>query len=142
MSPQGYKNMDLESQDPIFNANLGQDENLIWTKKLRCSHSINLKGGLRGHCMIRGQRLGKRPNEIVLTKVSFASALPAAISSVFFEFFTQHPLLLNITKPFLSAHSILKIFRKKTGILSKHNLDQSITYSIPSNFDQSGEIET
>ena len=39
MSPQGYKNMDLESQDPIFNANLGQDENLIWTKKLRCSHS-------------------------------------------------------------------------------------------------------
>ena len=26
------KNMDLESQDPIFNANLGQDENLIWTK--------------------------------------------------------------------------------------------------------------
>ena len=41
MSPQGYKNMDLESQDPIFNANLGQDENLIWTKKLRCSHSIS-----------------------------------------------------------------------------------------------------
>ena len=40
MSPQGYKNMDLESQDPIFNANLGQDKNLIWTKKLRCSHSI------------------------------------------------------------------------------------------------------
>ena len=34
-----YKNIDLESQDPIFNANLGQDENLIWTKKLRCSHS-------------------------------------------------------------------------------------------------------
>ena len=34
MSPQGYENMDLESQDPIFNANLGQDENLIWTKKL------------------------------------------------------------------------------------------------------------
>ena len=33
--------MDLESQDPIFNANLGQVENLIWTKKLRCSHSIN-----------------------------------------------------------------------------------------------------
>ena len=42
MSPQGYKNMDLESQDPIFNANLGQDENLIWTKKLRCSQSIRL----------------------------------------------------------------------------------------------------
>ena len=42
MSPQGYKNMDLESQDPIFNANLGQDENLIWTKKLRCSHTIML----------------------------------------------------------------------------------------------------
>ena len=42
MSPQGYKNMDLESQDPIFNANLGQDENLIWTKKLRCSHSMML----------------------------------------------------------------------------------------------------
>ena len=42
MSPQGYKNMNLESQDPIFNANLGQDENLPWTKKLRCSHSINL----------------------------------------------------------------------------------------------------
>ena len=36
----GYENMDLESQDPIFNANLGQDENLIWTKKLRCSHPI------------------------------------------------------------------------------------------------------
>ena len=36
--------MDLESQDPIFNANLGQDENLIWTKKLRCSHSIRLTG--------------------------------------------------------------------------------------------------
>ena len=32
--------MDLESQDPIFNANLGQDENLMWTKKLRCSHSM------------------------------------------------------------------------------------------------------
>ena len=44
MSPQGYENMDLESQDPIFNANLGQDENLIWTKKLRCSHSITLWG--------------------------------------------------------------------------------------------------
>ena len=42
MSPQGYKNMDLESQDPIFNANMGQDENLIWTKKLRCSQSITL----------------------------------------------------------------------------------------------------
>ena len=42
MSPQGYKNMDLESRDPIFNANLGQDENLIWTKKPRCSHSIRL----------------------------------------------------------------------------------------------------
>ena len=42
MSPQGYKDMDLESQDPIFNVNLGQDENLIWTQKLRCSHSINL----------------------------------------------------------------------------------------------------
>ena len=41
MSPQGYKNMDLESQDPIFNDNLGQDENLIWTKKLRCSHSMS-----------------------------------------------------------------------------------------------------
>ena len=40
MSPQAYKNIDLESQDPIFNANLGQDENLNWTKKLRCSHSI------------------------------------------------------------------------------------------------------
>jgi len=26
MSPQGYNNMDLESQDPMFNANLGQDE--------------------------------------------------------------------------------------------------------------------
>ena len=43
MSPQGYKNMDLESQDPIFNVNLGQDENIIWTKKLRCSHSITLE---------------------------------------------------------------------------------------------------
>ena len=43
MSPQGYKNMDLESQDPIFNANLGQDKNLIWTKKLRCSHSIRIE---------------------------------------------------------------------------------------------------
>ena len=42
MSPQGYKNIDLESQDPIFNANLGPDKNLIWTKKLRCSHSMNL----------------------------------------------------------------------------------------------------
>ena len=47
MSPQGYKNMDLESQDPIFNANLGQDENLIWTKKLRCSHSMRL-------CKVKG----------------------------------------------------------------------------------------
>ena len=37
MLPQGYKNMDLESQDPIFKANLGKDENLIWTKKFRCS---------------------------------------------------------------------------------------------------------
>ena len=35
--------MDLESQDPIFNVNLGQDENLIWTKKLRCSQSISLQ---------------------------------------------------------------------------------------------------
>ena len=43
MSPHGYKKMDLESQDLIFNANLGQDENLIWTKKLRCSHSIKLE---------------------------------------------------------------------------------------------------
>ena len=43
MSPQGYKNMDLESQDPIFNANLGQDENLIWTIKLRGSHTIRNK---------------------------------------------------------------------------------------------------
>ena len=42
MSPQGYRKMDLESQDPIFNANLGQDENLIWTIKLRCSHTIRL----------------------------------------------------------------------------------------------------
>ena len=33
-----YENMDLESQDPRFNANLGLDENSIWTKKLRCSH--------------------------------------------------------------------------------------------------------
>ena len=40
MSPQGYKNMDLERQDPIFNANLGQDEKLIWTKKFRCSQSM------------------------------------------------------------------------------------------------------
>ena len=40
MLPQGYKNMDMESPDPIFNANLGQDENLTWTKKLRCSQSI------------------------------------------------------------------------------------------------------
>ena len=45
MSPQGYKNMDLESQDPIFNANLGQDKNLIWTKKLRCSHSMKIQEG-------------------------------------------------------------------------------------------------
>ena len=42
MSPQDDKNLDLESQDPIFNANQGQDENLIWTKKLRCSHSITM----------------------------------------------------------------------------------------------------
>ena len=42
MSPQGYENMDLESQDPISNANLGQDEKLIWTKKLRCSHSMTM----------------------------------------------------------------------------------------------------
>ena len=33
-----YENMDLESQDSRFNANLGLDQNLIWTKKLRCSH--------------------------------------------------------------------------------------------------------
>ena len=26
------KILDLESQDPIFNANLGQDEKLVWTK--------------------------------------------------------------------------------------------------------------
>ena len=42
VATRGYKNMDLESQDPIFNANLGQDENLIWTKKIRCSHLICL----------------------------------------------------------------------------------------------------
>ena len=40
MSQLGCKDMDLESPDPIFNANLGPDENLIWTKKLRCSHTI------------------------------------------------------------------------------------------------------
>ena len=39
MSPLGCKNTDLESQDPIFYANMGQDENLIWTKKLRRSHT-------------------------------------------------------------------------------------------------------
>ena len=33
MSPQGYKYMDLESQDPIFNANLGQDEKLNLDQK-------------------------------------------------------------------------------------------------------------
>ena len=27
-----HQNMDLESQDPRFNANLGLDQNLIWTK--------------------------------------------------------------------------------------------------------------
>ena len=27
-----YENMDLENQDPRFNANLGLDQNLIWTK--------------------------------------------------------------------------------------------------------------
>ena len=42
MLPLGCKNMDLESQDPIFNANLGQYENLIWTKKLRYSQTICL----------------------------------------------------------------------------------------------------
>ena len=30
--------MDLESQDPRFNANLGLDQNIIRIKKLRCSH--------------------------------------------------------------------------------------------------------
>ena len=49
MSPQGYKNMDLESQDLIFNANLGQDENIIWTKKLRCSHFNILSASEVGH---------------------------------------------------------------------------------------------
>ena len=32
-----YENMDLESQDPRFNANLGLDQNLIWTKTVRCT---------------------------------------------------------------------------------------------------------
>ena len=27
-----YENMDLENQDSRFNANLGLDQNLIWTK--------------------------------------------------------------------------------------------------------------
>ena len=36
-----YENMDLESQDPRFNANLGLDQNSIWTKNLRYSHSIS-----------------------------------------------------------------------------------------------------
>ena len=35
-----YENMDLESQDPRFNAHLGLDQNLIWTKKLKCCHPI------------------------------------------------------------------------------------------------------
>ena len=58
--------MDLESQDPIFNANLGQDENLIWTKKLRCSHS-NIRKKLKQFCQstqveVRsGQRDLRRP---------------------------------------------------------------------------------
>ena len=29
--------MDLESQYPRFNAHLGLDQNLIWTKELRCA---------------------------------------------------------------------------------------------------------
>ena len=33
-------NIDLESQDPKFNANLGPGQNLIWTEKLRYSHPI------------------------------------------------------------------------------------------------------
>ena len=35
-------NIDLESLDPKFNANLGPDQNLIWTEKLRCSHPITV----------------------------------------------------------------------------------------------------
>ena len=37
-----YENMDMESQDPRFSANLGLDQNSIWTKNLRCSHSSSL----------------------------------------------------------------------------------------------------
>ena len=62
MSPQGYKNMDLESQDPIFNANLGQDENLIWTKKLRCSHSINLPFTQNSSEIAHDQMLRRTPH--------------------------------------------------------------------------------
>ena len=39
------ENMDLESQGPRFNANLGLDQNLIWTEKLRCSQSIKTYKG-------------------------------------------------------------------------------------------------
>ena len=41
--------MDLESQDPRFNANLGLDQNIIRTKKLRCSHITFLVIGLSRH---------------------------------------------------------------------------------------------
>ena len=34
--------MDMESQDPRFSANLGLDQNSIWTNNLRCSHSSSL----------------------------------------------------------------------------------------------------
>ena len=32
----------MESQDPRFSANLGLDQNSIWTNNLRCSHSSSL----------------------------------------------------------------------------------------------------
>ena len=36
------ENMDLISRVPRFNANLGLDQNFIWTEKLRCSHPTSI----------------------------------------------------------------------------------------------------
>ena len=45
--------MDLESQDPRFNGNLGHDENLIWTKNSDVAIPQD-NGQARHHLMPKG----------------------------------------------------------------------------------------
>ena len=72
--------MDLKSQDPSFNAHLGLDQNLIWTKVLRCAtpyinNTLGIlqrkaKGGALEDCLknfkkLRGTDGGCRKEQII-----------------------------------------------------------------------------